>query len=219
MDYAVAGRHLRPTPAKVFIEACPIPEASDGGILLPESVGYDVQPDVGVVLAVNNRDIVRNGRVVARGSDVQPGDVVLVKRNSGKCMKGWNFPGYTPTGEVRAYGVEGGTQWNNKFFGCEMFSARPISPDDIIMATITDGHIRPTGHKVYFELHKPKEQEGLVLLADVAKKRSPFGTVKAVGPRVEDIKPGDVVLLQEGAVPADVAEYALDESLIIGVVE
>lgn len=201
-----------------MVEACPLPEQSDGGIYLIEKVGYDLQPDIAVVLAADNRDVYRHGKRIARGAGVKPGDVVLVKRNSGKCMKGWRFPGYTPTGEVRAYGVEGGTQWNDFTRGNAMFSARPVSADEIIMATIKDGQIKPLGHKVYIRLHKPKEQEGEILLADIAKKRSPFGTVLAVGPLVEDVKPGDVVLMQEGAVEADVEEWCGDESLLFAVV-
>lgn len=57
--------------------------------------------------------------------------------------------------------------------------------------------MKPTADKILLEADKPVEKtESGIFLQEEWKTLPPFGTVVAVGPLVEDIKPGDRVVFE-----------------------
>lgn len=191
---------LRAFNGKTIIEAFPRQSESSGGILLTEDSQFDRQSDAGVV--------------IDSGAGIAAGSIVVVRRNGGKAMLGWKFPGYVPKGEIVAYGVEGGSLVNDSLRGNAMFSPRTVDVDYSIMAILDGDNWLPTGSNVLIELVAKKEKEGSILLAEVSRKQSPFGVVVAVGPKVRGVQAGMTVLLHEGAISGD--RFIIDESLIYG---
>lgn len=79
--------------------------------------------------------------------------------------------------------------------------------------------------KVLVKLHKPEERSksGLIIIPKEAQKTSSFATVIAIGPRQENVKPGDVVVISSyvgiEVVIDDVDYIILDDFEIMGIVE
>jgi len=194
-------------PGRAFVEAAPVPELTEGGIHLPFDAGWEMMADVGVLLGFSTKPAKdRYGRVLALplvGCEV--GDLVLLRRISGTSYGSFRFPGYTPQGEIRLYGARGGHTINDNTRGAG-FVPSNISPNRCIMAKYDFEKETwiPSENNVLVEFKRQDEQtSGGILLAESARKKTPVAKVVAVGPKVQEVKVDDMVLIHEGAVEGE----------------
>jgi co-chaperonin GroES (HSP10) len=201
VDHALMRQYLKAGPAKTVVEAAPLPE-SEGGILLAEESAWKLRPDIGVV--IDNTPL-PCGK--AKGIDVKPGDLVVLRKRSGKRLGNLVFPGYKPSGEIRLYGCMGGSLLNDKTRGVAMVSPQAISPSECVMAVINET-LEATGENVVIELMEPKSESNGILLPERAQKICPVATVISVGPNARDINPdleiGQKHIFHEGDLTDDI---------------
>lgn len=172
----------------VAVAMVPRPE-SRNAILLPDDVKRQLAPDMGVV-------------VDSGVSTIRVGDIVAVLHGHGVHIDGLGDGGWGPMDEVVAfYGAAGGSSpWGTAGRSRSMTFHR-YNAEDVIMAHFIDHEtLVPLGDSVLLEFHTPKQTDSGILLGDSTVPPDPIATVRAIGPRVTDVKVGDRVLFYTGSV-------------------
>ena len=183
IDWRAASQCIRCLPGRVVVEMLPA-VSHIGGIGLPDRIGANCRPDVGVVLS---------------SVDGPPaGTVVAVRPYDGTWIEGADCGAYEPHGQIRVYGAfkeYDRPEWSNWW-------------DSVVCGvTLEDGRVRlshPYVDKIVMKLDPLEETDGGVMLSDLDQFRNGLATIVAVGSDVPDLKPGDRVsydvnmLLQTG---------------------
>jgi hypothetical protein len=185
IDWRKASRSIRCMRGRIVIEMLPEPEGL-AGVLLPDRVGADLRPDVGVVLAS-----------CAPGAP-EPGTLVCVRPYDGTWIENADCGEYEPKGQVRIYGT---TRPHWETLPCDWWDSAVCGLD------ISGGRVElrhPYGDKIVLRLDPIIGEQDEIILSDLSKYRNGMATVLFVGPREPDIKPGERVsvdidaLLQTG---------------------
>lgn len=130
---------------------------------------------------------------------LQVGDRVLVCYDHGNGFRGWYTPPYVlgPKLELKVFGrfhvqPDPDLPFADAFF---------VPLDMSIPAVIEGDSITPTGRNVLLEreILRDKSNSGLIELPNRVQTRSTIATVRAVGPRVRELKPGDRVVYSPAA--------------------
>jgi len=130
--------------------------------------------------------------------DIKVGDKVMVRYEHGNGFTGWWTPPYTlgPKQELKIFGRLHIQTDADLPFADAYFVPMHMS----IPATIDGENLIPTGRNVILEREvlRDKSNSGLIELPSRLQSRSTFAIVKAVGPRVRDLKVGDRVVYSPG---------------------
>ncbi len=206
IDWQAASRSIRTLAGRVIVEMLP-ETRSVGSILIPETVGGNLRPDIGVVIsapsAVGGKWLPdlpgKLGRDIEAVGYPPVGAIVLVRPSSGTWIEKAEMGTYRPENQVRVYGVY-----------CA-FAGTPIREAwwSAIVCGIAGGAwesleaaMRPFGNNLLLRVDDPIEEEGAIVLSDGDKYRTGLATVIAVGKLVRDVAPGDRVAVNFRALKA-----------------
>lgn len=172
IDFEAASAALKCPRGRVAVEMLEA-ETKYGLLFLPDKLGANLRPDVGVV--------------VAAGHDVplEQGDVVIVRGYDGTWREEVSIGNYTPVGQLRSYGV----------FVPTVGDPVVIKWWDSIVGVLLKGkHIKPTGNNMVVLRDPEITSDGGILLSSRSTYRSNLATVVRVGPDCVDVREGDRVL-------------------------
>lgn len=179
IDWELASRSIRCLPGRIVVEM--LGALTHQGILdVPEVVGDNCRPDVGVVLAVGAE---KAGPVGLVG----PGELVCVRPYDGSWIEGADCGAYVPSGQIRIYGA---------FKDLDEAVATSWWDSVICGLTLENGRVRlsrPYVDKIVLKLDPIEQAEGEILLGDLAQYRNGMATVVAAGSAVDGLAEGDRV--------------------------
>lgn len=170
IDWQRCGRKVLRN--RVLIQMLP-EAASVNGILLPDKVGANLRPDVGVVLSVPN------GCQWIKCKPVEypePGSLVVVRPYDGTRLT-------EDSGiETRVYGCW--FKYPGHPLACDWF-------DSIVCQIMEDQTLKAYVDKIILRLDPKEEKEGMLILPDSVQTRNAMATVVSVGANVDgEVKVG-----------------------------
>jgi len=177
IDWELASRSIRCLPGRIVVEM--LPALTHQGVLdVPDVVGDNCRPDVGVVLS--------QGKPCRYGGPA-PGTLVCVRPYDGSWIEGADCGAYVPSGQIRIYGA---------FKDLDEAVATSWWDSVICGLTLENGRVRlsrPYVDKIVLKLDPIEQAEGEILLGDLAQYRNGMATVIAAGSAVDGLAEGDRV--------------------------
>jgi co-chaperonin GroES (HSP10) len=175
---------LKCSPGIVAVAMYEAPEASAGGILIPERSRHTYYEEDDPIAGFEPSVAV----VIGSGVDeLQPGTTVLVRDGDGLELDGAKFGDWEAKTRVRMYGITVPDGMPDGY-------VEDLPWEESILATYEGCEIRPTGYNVLLERDDAPESIGGILLPDSARDGASEATVVAVGELVTGCKPGDTVV-------------------------
>lgn len=160
-----------------------------GLIDVPDTIGDNLRPDIGVVLASCEPLVVQKRKVRAPC----PGTLVCVRPYDGTWLENADCGGYRPQGQIRIYGAfvgfdgaERSNWWDSVICGIAIDERAELGGPSVRLK-------HPYGDKIVIRLDPIVQTDGGVILGDLSKYRNGMATVLAVGPLERDVKVGDRV--------------------------
>lgn len=113
-DWRSANRQIACLPGCAVVEMLCAPNATTGGILLPDIAKHThyegdtpvagFEPNLGVVLSIGYDHVRSNGECVI-SEDIMAGDIVIVRDGDGIEIENFSAGSYVAKGMVRMFGV------------------------------------------------------------------------------------------------------------------